>query len=240
MRGYDLETSPDFPTTPPERAEDKSGAPPRSGARRAARASGVALRISDSPARPGPRLIDSFDLVVVRPGGHAFGVRVGDAAARASSGRGRHAFFHSASLRKKKHRAVRSADARPAPVRAIPGASRHGSLRRRRPIMPSLSDFALAAAVLGLRRDRRAAPAGRPSSARRLYRTGVFCKLTPTPSPTPPRSRAADRPQLGFPLPSSRFCKLFPGPSLPARPHRCACGSTPGAPSISLFYCLFQ
>ena len=150
-----------------------------------------------------------------------------------SCGRRRHAVFHSASLRKKPHRANRSA--RPAPA-----SCRHGPCYGRCPIMPSLSDFALAAAVLGLRRDRRAAPAGRPSSARRLYRTGVFCKLTPTPSPTPPRSRAADRPQLGFPLPSSRFCKLFPGPSLPARPHRCACGSTPGAPSISLFYCLFQ
>ena len=121
-------------------------------------------KIFGSPAHPGRAsscqchgmslpVIDYHSL-----GGHAFGVRVCGMAARASFGRGRHAFFTPLRCAKK----APGCPLRPAslaPDRAIPGAPVTNLAAPPSDNAP-LSDAALAAPDLGLLRDRRAVPPG--------------------------------------------------------------------------------
>ena len=146
-----------------------------------------------------------------------------------SCGRRRHAVFHSASLRKKPHRANRSA-------RTAPASCRHGPCYGRCPIMPSLSDFALAAAVLGLRRDRRAAPAGRHVERSSALQNRFVLQTYPYAKPHP---AALTR---GRPSPTWVFSSIFPvlpnlSRGIPSRrPQRYAFGSTPGAPTAPVIF----
>lgn len=102
-----------------------------------------------------------------------------------SCGRRRHAVFHSASLRKKPHRANRSA--RPAPTSCC-----HGPCTGRCLIISILSDFALAPAVLGLH----------PAGARRgrLYIT-IVMQTSPSAKPHP-AALTRGRPSRVFVVPS--------------------------------------
>jgi hypothetical protein len=113
---------------------------------------------------------------------------------------GRVIFFHFASLRKKNtglSAPLSKSRARPGPP--WPGPSR--LLRRRRLIINLLSD-----AALDTPRPRPPPGGSPPGSALHNRR---LCKLPPTPSPTPPRSRVADRPAL-FPAINLSGLSNFP------------------------------